>query len=192
MAEQSQDTSIDNLLTDLQNSKDAYVRKVAAEQLGERMTNNEQVIDALKFSTASDENKYVRDAAYYSLIKLGAEKATPEGNHLPLVEEKPLTNRQAIGIGASAGLILVFVISLFLLVKDIQNRISIHFQDISVLFLLSFIIGLPGILFGMLGALVVNQGKNSKLTIWISAFVGAILGLACLFAVLSNMGFFMW
>jgi HEAT repeat protein len=71
MTEQTQETSTESLLDQVQNSQDSYVRRWAADLLGERSKNNEQVLDVLRIVARSDKNASVRDAARDSLKKSG-------------------------------------------------------------------------------------------------------------------------
>jgi len=58
------------LLQDLQ-SQHAYVRKIAAEKMGDFQASDEQIINALKLVAETDQNKYVRQAAMGTLEKFG-------------------------------------------------------------------------------------------------------------------------
>lgn len=61
----------DKLLYDLQNSEDDYIRKIAAESLGEQEVSDPVIINALTKTAESDQNKYVRQAAARALENLG-------------------------------------------------------------------------------------------------------------------------
>lgn len=69
--------NIMNFLQDLQNSQEPYVRKVAAERLGELKMIDDRVINSLKTAAQSDTNKYVRDAAEKALVDLGIVRDEP-------------------------------------------------------------------------------------------------------------------
>jgi len=154
MAEQTQDTSIESLLDQLQNSSDAYVRGWAADLLGERAKDNEQVLGALRIAAQADKNTSVRDTAMKALRKLGEN-----------VEQ--MTNFQAAGVGAKAGIGPIVLIFLFALP-------SFGLFGIIV----AIVVGLPGVLLGIVGAIAANALIKSSTATWVGGILGAILGIA--------------
>lgn len=158
MTEQQQLKNIKSLLNDLQNTEDDYIRKVAAEQLGEQETSNEKVVVALRKIAESDPNKYVRDAANNSLAKLGVETVSVEES-LPTVEEKKSKKWALIGLlaGLIPGLIMIILF---------PNG------KLAVLFCFGALLGIP---FGLLGAYL---GRRNDTTVWIGSIAGVVLGVA--------------
>lgn len=123
MTEETQDTSIESLLEQLQNSKDSLVRGWAADLLVEQAKDNEPILGALRKAAQHDPSKLVRDAANSSLRKLG-EKVEQPNNWLSI----------GIWAGVIPGVLLLFIFPRGQLV---------------ILFLIGSTIGIP---FGLIGA----------------------------------------
>ena len=156
MDKKSQATSIDGLVDQLQNSKEMYVRKVAADRLGEQAKDNEQVLGVLRNVAQSDESRVVRDAAKIAVGKLGEKFEAAQ---------EPWTNWQAVGIGALVSLIPIFLVAVPLGV-DFWGKI-----DIANILLLFTMVTFAG---GIIGAVISNSERKN--TVWIGAALGATLG----------------
>ncbi|MBL8090322.1 MAG: hypothetical protein KF758_16175 [Anaerolineales bacterium] len=67
---------IQNLIEDLEKSKDVVVRKNAAEKLGELGSESNRVLSALRTAKKFDTNEGVQEIAKVALDKLGASEST--------------------------------------------------------------------------------------------------------------------
>lgn len=98
----------DKLLYDLQNSEDDYIRKVAAESLGEQGVSDHDIISVLRKTAESDQNKYVRQAAARALENLGIGIEQKEVN----MEKAYLTDKDLLFIHTTISIIYIVVIFL--------------------------------------------------------------------------------
>jgi hypothetical protein len=91
--EQSLPMNVEKLLQDLQ-SKDDYIRKTAAEEMGKsNAPADDRVLSALKAVAETDSNKYVRSAATQSCLALGG-----QAMQLPQ-EAEPHTPSEVLPLG---------------------------------------------------------------------------------------------
>jgi len=166
MAEQTQETSTESLLDQLQNSKDSYVRGWAADLLGERAKDNEQVLGALRIVARSDKNASVRDAARKTLRKLGEK-----------VEEAPeQMTGQTVAVGGFVGWFTLLIILTIVAYPSPPMSIS-------------GIISILGIPFGIAGAMAGKRWGKNLLSVFLGSVIATILGVGCLFFVLLGSGF---
>jgi len=86
------------------------------------------------------------------------------------MEKKPVTNWQAVGIGALVGPIPILV--LWVGGGSSDSYLSLF------IFVLLIILGLPALFGGIIGATIGKKWKNSKTAIWSGAVLGTILGAA--------------
>lgn len=91
------------------------------------------------------------------------------------MEKKELTNRDAVIIGLKSGLILMTWIFLVLV------------TELSVIGLLGpIVIGLPGIVTGIVGAVIAKRFAKLLSTIWVGGVFGAILGVVAFAFLMRN------
>ena len=93
------------------------------------------------------------------------------------MEQKELTNWQAVGIGARVGFGLILLLIIILSLTNCFSPVVIR---------ISIIIGLPAILFGIPGAWIGKSLGKNRLAAWSAAIFGGILGIVGWFMLLVS------
>ncbi len=189
MIEQIQAPSIEDLLEQLQTSSDAQVRAWAVGSLEEQKASNQNVIDALRNAATSDDNKNVRGAATSALVKLGIvltkeemeegltnrEVARIKAKKEQLERDAPVTNWQAVRIGAQVGFGTTFAIFSIILLSDL----AFYF---GMIISYSIIGGVLGIVGALIGKYLSNSLQGTRIGAWIGIWVGGFTLFALLLA----------
>ena len=80
------------------------------------------------------------------------------------MEGKSFTNQRAVGVGVLSGFIVAMTFSIMMQIQtEIHARYPINLDLLGTFLLLCC--GSPGIVFGALGALAGNRGKNARVTV---------------------------
>jgi hypothetical protein len=95
-----------------------------------------------------------------------------------MMNENNSSNLQVIKIGALVGIGAIFLPMLFYLPWAIDMLDSPYRENILIGYSTVLIITLPGIPFGIGGALVGSKWKKTRRAAWIGAILGTLLGVA--------------
>lgn len=180
MNQQLTDNEIEKVIEHLNysNKSDVMAQRLFFDQteiIRQQRINNEKIIEVLKIIASDNPSEVARKEASSTLTFLGI---TPPVNGA--MNETPISIGQAITIGLVAGIILDLVFYGLKMGKDVVILLMPPLICITI----------PGLIFSVVGAIIGNNYSKPRLTVWIGAVLGTIIGIVVVSFVVNGLPIF--